>query len=439
MLIKPSQNRKDYFTPRTLADIKYFSLKNKDQSLSKDSVNELLAKQTAVVATKKGTVESLATSDLSNASVAALLSHAEGLVIVPQSWQIDHSMATALSRASNNYLSLDHIPTIRSLIGKSTLTQNLNLTLDDLYRERCRQDSRADERFRPIASHIGFRWRGSDGQTRFFTYLSAVKALELRALQNIAYYKTVGQTLAQAAATGVHEFTGDELTTAQRNRRLKKSARYAGVTRAHETLIRKLDVTQDDLIQTDSATRGAFNAFKSWRYLVPSTADRTKKYHVHLNNLAAVHNPMHSLTVAKNFQSHCDCPAHTYRSDRLSQRTSYVKEADFICHHQIAALYSATQIVNRNPHTNKYEVLEIPVFIPLAPLVSAADTLRYRTLAAHTDGKRIRFEPLSDASVNAALSTLFASKPFESLATTQPSRMREKKRDIISYTLTYVE
>ncbi|MBI2151150.1 hypothetical protein HYU21_00285 [Candidatus Woesearchaeota archaeon] len=278
---------------------------------------------------------------------------------------------------------------------------------------------------------IGWSWFGQDKLLRVVPIMSSLKGLELRAVQNLAWYK--------------HEFTEfakegkmfrDDLTLSlslEDERKIKRWERYVrhleSPRREGHNLqyyVNLIDLNHGDIIQQETP----FERERVMNFRTPSRSNTFAKYHFKMCNIPLESNvdKTNNSSVGKitvwDMYGKCYCLDKNYRSDRRGNAEEY-----YFCPHEVASLMGLKARLEE--HGKGPRVNSLPFLIPTKSMIDFVDKLRYRTIMLDDDTEtgKVKMRALNDTEIGMLAMKKLIAEPYEKNVIAEFDTFRKTKYD----------
>ncbi len=263
---------------------------------------------------------------------------------------------------------------------------------------------------------LGCYWISEmDKLMRVVMLINNIEGQELRAFQNLAWYKLDLPEFRNEA-----EREGDERKL---NRCIKYDHHLSSRRREGRTLqhyVNQLQVRRRDIIEAISPDRSLVMNFRA-----PSRSDIYREYDLKVCNVPIVGSSSPRRTTDLwDIYGECYCKDKNYRSDRRSKSKEF-----YFCPHEIASLQGLKAMHELEGRSER--VHSLPFIIPTRSLVDFVDKLRYRTviLEKNPESGKLRMHSLNDTELGALAMKKMIADPFHENATTDYNVFRKQKYD----------
>lgn len=225
-----------------------------------------------------------------------------------------------------------------------------------------------------------------------------IKGQELRAFQNLAWYKLAFPDFEDEAQK---DKDPRKLRRCQKyNAHLDNPREEGGTLRDY---IIKLQLRQKDIIKITSPEKSLIINFE-----VPSRSNIYSKHLVRVSNVPLLPNrSQRKDTVVWDIYGECPCEETSYHSDRHDRVKEFLFES-----HLIAALQGLK--AKQEYEGKERRIHSLPFIIPSRALVDFVDKLRYRTIMLERNPatSRYRMRTLNDTEIGALAMKKMVADPF---------------------------
>jgi len=288
---------------------------------------------------------------------------------------------------------------------------------------------------------IGWSWFGQDKLLRVVPIMSSIKGQELRAVQNLAWYKHEFPKFAEESAELI-KIPIEELSL-EYARKIKRWERYGrhlkSPRREGEDLqhyVNLIDLNPGDIIQQETP----FERERVMNFRAPSRSNTFAKYHFKICNipLESTENETRKSKLwgctVWDMYGKCHCLDKNYRSDRRGSAEEY-----YFCPHEVASLMGLKARLEE--HGRGLKVNSLPFIIPTRNLIDFVDKLRYRAIildeqvdketSEEKENKKLKLKmrALNDTEIGMLAMKKLIAEPYEKNAMVEYDTFRKTRYD----------
>lgn len=263
---------------------------------------------------------------------------------------------------------------------------------------------------------LGCYWSGEmDGLMRVVMLINNIEGQELRAFQNLAWYKLEFPDFEEEVKK-----EGDErkLRRCRKYRKHLASPRREGKILQH--YVDQLKVRERDLIEVTSPEKSLIINFS-----VPSRTNIYREHDVTVSNVPILKSGSEKITSGVwDIYGECPCKDNKFRSDRHTPAKEFYFDP-----HIIASLRGLKAMQEAEGKSKR--IHSLPFIIPRKSLVDYVDKLRYRTimLEMNLETGKMRMRSLNETEIGALAMKKMVADPFHQNATTDYHVFRKQKYD----------
>lgn len=221
---------------------------------------------------------------------------------------------------------------------------------------------------------LGVQFKGIDGRIRFFTFLNAIKGLEMQVFQNLAYYKHLDE-IYEGYELNEDKRIGSKIPNETKVRRMKRYEQDTKIKTKIQPLLDTLPALITDAIAPQRKSR--YNKGQSNDWYVFSQENPPARYDIQGTHIPRSEVPDGSfLRLALD----CNCSDFKYSRNRSNTKHSRAPQENYPwCKHIIAAGFCETALTKNMTRG----VREFPVPYATRQLIEFVDKLRTQAVVTH--------------------------------------------------------